>query len=1449
MSGYQYDPIWNIYRLDPDTEHLSLEDVAEAGIENAGVTGNSLDNVLTGDAQNNALDGGEGADVLLGGLGDDTYYIDDEGDVVIEAAGEGQDNVITFVTFTLPDAIENLELRGVNSLRGTGNDLNNDIISFSNGSGNLLEGKGGDDRLFGGDGGDTLDGGEGADILWGGIGNDTYFIDDEGDEIAESEDEGEDHVISLISYTLGDHLEHLTLLGSQPFTGIGNSLDNRITSGEGNDTLEGGLGNDTLSGGAGNDLLDGGDGDDTSVFTGSRENYVITRNEDGSFTVVDTRSDGDGEDRLVGIEFLQFDGSIVDLAAAASPPSGLKLAESTDDVPAVEGTTEIGAFTADQGEVTWSFDTTAENGGDAGGMFVIEDGILKLAPGKVLEYDGPGAVHSYTIVVRATNAFGITTTHTFTINVANDLSDDNHAPTGVSLSGGTVAEGADLGAVVATLEGQDPDTGDIFTYEIVANADGDPLPGGHALFAVGTGGSFDKILLKGHLDDAQVGTYELWIKVTDAGGLSTVRKVVISVTNVNDAPTNVRLDGYPGGVTEGATIIGTLQADDEDGDSIVWSFDTAAENGGDADGMFVIENGVIKLAPGKTLEYDGAQAVRSYTLHVVASDGHGGTTKKSFTIDVTNDPSDDNHAPTGLAVTGGAVAEGAGIGAVVATLEGQDSNVDDTFTYEIVANADGDPLPGGHTLFAIGAGADFDKILLKAHLDDEQVGTYDLWIKVTDAGGLTTVRKVTVSVTNVNDAPTNLRLEDYSGSVMEGSTAIGTLQADDEDGNTLTWTFDATAENSGDANGMFVIDENGQIRVAPGKVLEYDGPGAVHSYTIHVVASDGHGGTTKKTFTIDIANDPSDDNHAPTGVSVSGGTLAEGAGIGAVVATLDGLDPDIGDTFTYTIVANENGDPLPSGHAFFAIGTESNFNKILLKAHLDDAQVGTYELWIKVTDARGLSTIQKITLTVTNVNDAPANVRLEDYSGGVMEGNTVIGTLRADDEDGDTLTWTFDATAENGGDAGGMFAIDENGQVRVAPGKVLEYDGAQAVRAYTIHVVASDGHNGTTKKSFTVNVTNDPSDDNRAPTGLTLAVYLNESAASIRVGTLSATDPDGDKLTYTLVDENGNDVSTTSEFEIRAIATGNGISRYDLVTKGGIQVRADETRHVWVRVDDGKGGATTQKFIVTIMDVPEPVNHAPNDIGLSSASVLEGAAKGTLVGFLSATDPDDGDRFTFSLSDERFEVSADGRLLVKDGAKIDYETAQTHEILVKVADKAGATYEKAFTIQVGDVVETQSGTRSGNILSGGIGNDKLFGLSGNDRLFGAGGNDTLYGGAGKDVLTGDAGSDVFVFDTRPNKKTNVDKIADFIVKDDSIYLENKVFTKLGKKGSEDSPAQLSKAFFTIGSKAKDKNDYIIYDKKKGVLYYDADGSGEGKAVEIAKLSKNLAMTHKDFFVI
>jgi Ca2+-binding RTX toxin-like protein len=133
-------------------------------------------------------------------------------------------------------------------------------------------------------------------------------------------------------------------------------------------------------------------------------------------------------------------------------------------------------------------------------------------------------------------------------------------------------------------------------------------------------------------------------------------------------------------------------------------------------------------------------------------------------------------------------------------------------------------------------------------------------------------------------------------------------------------------------------------------------------------------------------------------------------------------------------------------------------------------------------------------------------------------------------------------------------------------------------------------------------------------------------------------------------------------------------------------------------------------------------------------------------------------------------------------------------------------------------------------------------------LSGTSGVDAIYGYDGNDILSGGTGRDIFVFDTTLNGNTNVDAIIDFNVADDSVYMDNAVFTKLGS-GSLTSPKTVSSSYFTVGDKAKDSNDYIVYDKVTGSLSYDADGSKSGAAVEIAKLAPNLGLTYNDFYIV
>jgi Ca2+-binding RTX toxin-like protein len=113
---------------------------------------------------------------MVGGAGNDTYVVDNAGDVVTEALNQGTDTVRTTISCTLTANVENLILvAGAGSIAGIGNALAN-VITGNEGD-NVLIGAAGDDTLVGGSGKDTLKGQSGHDTLIGGIDADTFVFD------------------------------------------------------------------------------------------------------------------------------------------------------------------------------------------------------------------------------------------------------------------------------------------------------------------------------------------------------------------------------------------------------------------------------------------------------------------------------------------------------------------------------------------------------------------------------------------------------------------------------------------------------------------------------------------------------------------------------------------------------------------------------------------------------------------------------------------------------------------------------------------------------------------------------------------------------------------------------------------------------------------------------------------------------------------------------------------------------------------------------------------------------------------------------------------------------------------------------------------------------------------------------------------------------------------------
>ncbi|MGQ0590582.1 MAG: tandem-95 repeat protein [Sphingosinicella sp.] len=258
------------------------------GIEHA--IGSALADTLIGNALGNRLEGGAGADYLIGmagndiliggagaanqlqgGTGDDWYYISASGDSIIEFAGEGYDRIYASVNYVLSagreiEFISAADQAGTGALNLTGNAFGQ--VLWGNAGANILTGGGGTDTLIGGAGDDTLYGNADANsTLQGGTGDDWYYISRTGDSLVELAGQGNDRIVTSVSYTLsaGQEIEVIStanLAGTLAINLVGNGFGQTLLGNNGANTLSGGGGNDVVAGFGGNDILLGGEGDD-----------------------------------------------------------------------------------------------------------------------------------------------------------------------------------------------------------------------------------------------------------------------------------------------------------------------------------------------------------------------------------------------------------------------------------------------------------------------------------------------------------------------------------------------------------------------------------------------------------------------------------------------------------------------------------------------------------------------------------------------------------------------------------------------------------------------------------------------------------------------------------------------------------------------------------------------------------------------------------------------------------------------------------------------------------------------------------------------------------------------------------------------------------------------------------------------------------------------------------
>ncbi len=504
----------------------------------------------------------------------------------------------------------------------------------------------------------------------------------------------------------------------------------------------------TLVGGADQGSFSiGGAGSDELILTAGILNFEAK----GSYEVIVRSTDSGG---------LTFDKTItVTINDLNEDPTDVSISASTiDENVDTSGGLSIGTLSSsdpDSGD-TFSYSVVVVGGADQAAFSIGGAGSdeLILTAG-ILNFE---AKSSYEVIVRTTDAGGLTFDKTITVTV-NDLNED---PTDVSISASSIDENVDTsgGSSIGTLSSTDPDSGDTFTYTLVGGAD-------QGNFSIGGAGSDELILTAGLLNFEIKSNYEVIVRTTDSGGLTFDKTITVTVNDLNEDPTDVSIsasDIDENVDTSGGSSIGTLTSSDPDaGDTFTYSVVGGADQGnfsigGAGSDELILTAGILNF-----------EAKSSYEVIVRTTDSGGLTFDKTITVTV----NDLNEEPTDVSISASTIDENIDTsgGSSIGTLTSSDPDSGDTFTYSVVGGAD-------QGSFSIGGAGSDELILTAGILNYEAKSSYEVIVRSTDSGGLTFDKTITVTINDLNEDPTDVSI---SASTIDenvdtsGGSSIGTL--------------------------------------------------------------------------------------------------------------------------------------------------------------------------------------------------------------------------------------------------------------------------------------------------------------------------------------------------------------------------------------------------------------------------------------------------------------------------------------------------------------------------------------------------------------------------------------------------------------------------------------------------------------------------------------------------
>lgn len=1123
------------------------DDALFGGAGGDSLTGGAGADTLDGDGDNDVLSGGDGGDVLNGGAGDDVLVGGVGGDALNGGAG------IDTISYAGSASGVTVDLA-----TGTfsGGDAAGDSISLADrpeaviGSGfaDVLTGSTASETIDGAGGADTIVGGGGADHLLGGSGNDQITGGADADVID------------------------------------GGDGDDVIWGGSGNDTLNGGAGNDVLRAELGDDVLNGGVGNDTLIGGENNDTYFVEAN-----SGTDTIENFD----MAGVDTLSF----VGMAA-----SDLWFERSDGGAG-----NDLIVTAIEKGTVVRIKDWFVSSDGEAKLDFLFDD----VAYIRTIDIDAlvtlmnaqtkPLTQAAYQALLSTNGQFQTDWMLLWQINELPDLQPIDPV---------TANEDTRV-SVVVTVQDDLLLPGQNFAVELRRAGEATVIATPTLTVTALSGGQFR---LEFDPPANVSGVLDLRVRFTDVGGLQDVRDTALTLIPVADTPNLLQPSPTIGAGATKATLDGgsiglAIQAslNDLDGSEILevrignvasgLGFNQGTNLGGGVWSFTPTQLATLALtgAAGWATDLTGGAAltVTAIARETANSSQTSTTQTMSFVI---------NARPTAINTSATSVSENA-TAAVVATLSAIDPDAQagetETFVYTLVSDASARFEVVGNQL----------RLRAGVTLDYETMANHTIRVRVTDSGGLSYERDLTIATTNVNEAPNTPVLSSGAGSlifnenVVAGASAnIGLYVASDVDGTTPSFSvlYPSTFN---------MVEFNGsQLRVSPGAMFDFEAWRALAAsglyWYVQLVDANGDGRQEVQISVPFVATDGAlssatqwatllirDVNEAPTSLSPNGAlTVAENSAAGTVVRTFTRVDPDANDTATYWL------DDSAGGR--FAINSTTGVITVLGESPLNFEAAQSHNITVRVTDAGGFSYAQVFSVSLSDVNEAPTTPTIQ--SGGTLIlqelgslGGLTIATLTATDPEGTAPTFweSYDPFG---------VAVVEGNQIRTIMGlnigfdywfnyvqtnaprwdlQVTDFDGDNIKEiSWAIGAYASDGALSSPASAWTwLSI----EDTNQAPvvTGRTHTVSEATAGAGVAGALFTFGWSDADTQGYNrdprfaITDANGNAISTP--FSINA-TTGQ------LFLQNVLNYEAQNQYTFYVQITDRGGTGLSHRAPVTI---------------------------------------------------------------------------------------------------------------------------------------------------------------------------------------------------------------------------------------------------------------------------